>query len=64
MFTITKQTQGPSGIALDEENRKIFWGGEGDNGGAFVTNMDGTSTRRLSYGPAFIYNVDLDSEQQ
>ncbi len=62
-YTEDRQTRG---IALDEANRKIYWGGENDDGGLFVTNMDGSSTRKLvDYDHATkIINIDLDAENQ
>ncbi len=68
MFFVYSNTEErkPLAMALDVAKRKIYWGGDGDDGGLFVTNMDGSSTTKLvDYDhPTEINNIVLDAENQ
>ncbi len=57
------QVRLPFGLALDEKQRRIFWGARKANGGLFVTGMDGSTATKL-YGPSYVYNIDLDAAQE
>ncbi|XP_072044912.1 uncharacterized protein [Amphiura filiformis] len=54
----------PIGIYVDDAKRRIFWGGKGDSGGTFVSDITGASTRRLSPGPARILNIALNRKTE
>ncbi len=54
----------PKGIQVDDENRQIFWGGDGTDGGVFVTEMDGFPTEKLTNSPANVLSIFLDSDNE